>query len=61
MGHFGRLFEISMWTESIRHFAEEGQGSVIFLDGSSDNMKRTIHEPMAVRKGVNGANSEKKV
>jgi hypothetical protein len=44
-----------MWTESIRHFAEEGQCNVIFLDGSSDNMKRTIHELMAVSKGVNGS------
>jgi len=42
----------SMWTESIRHFAEEGQGNVIFLDGSSDNMKRTMQELMAVSKGV---------
>ena len=40
----------SMWTESIRHFAEEGQGNVIFLDGSSDNMKRTMHEMMALSK-----------
>jgi regulator of protease activity HflC (stomatin/prohibitin superfamily) len=40
----------SMWTESIRHFAEEGQGNVIFLDGSSDNMKRTMHEMMALTK-----------
>lgn len=43
----------SMWTESIRHFAEEGQGNVIFLDGSSENMKRTLHELMAVSKGIN--------
>src|SRR5690349_9997404 len=49
----------SMWTESIRHFAEEGQGNVIFLDGSSDNMKRTMHELMAVSKGVNVSAGEK--
>jgi len=42
----------SMWTESIRHFAEEGKGNVIFLDGSSENMKRTLHEMMAISKGV---------
>lgn len=41
----------SMWTESIRHFAEEGQGNVIFLDGSTDNMQRTMHELMAISKG----------
>ena len=46
----------SMWTESIRHFAEEGKGNVIFLDGSSDNMKRTMHELMAVSKGIGTAN-----
>ncbi len=52
----------SMWTESIRHFAEEGQGNVIFLDGSSDSMKRTMHELMAVSKGVgiSTAGQEKK-
>lgn len=47
----------SMWTEAIRHFAEEGQGNVIFLDGSTDNMKRTMHELLAVSKGV-GATTE---
>jgi regulator of protease activity HflC (stomatin/prohibitin superfamily) len=40
----------SMWTESIRHFAEEGKGNVIFLDGSTDNMKRTMHELMGMSK-----------
>lgn len=30
----------SMWTESIRHFAENGQGNTIFLDGSANNMQR---------------------
>jgi regulator of protease activity HflC (stomatin/prohibitin superfamily) len=30
----------SMWTEAIRHFAEQGKGNTIFLDGSSDSMKR---------------------
>jgi regulator of protease activity HflC (stomatin/prohibitin superfamily) len=40
----------SMWTESIRHFAEEGQGNMIFLDGSPDNMKRTIQELMGISK-----------
>src|SRR6516165_942424 len=32
----------SMWTDAIRHFAEAGKGNVIFLDGSSDNMRRTL-------------------
>jgi regulator of protease activity HflC (stomatin/prohibitin superfamily) len=41
----------SMWTESIKHFAEHGKGNVIFLDGSSDNMQRTMQELMAIGKG----------
>ncbi len=41
----------SMWTESIKHFAEQGKGNIIFLDGSSDNMQRTMHELMAIGKG----------
>lgn len=44
----------SMWTEAIRHFAEHGNGNTIFLDGSPNNMQRSIHELMAVSKGVNG-------
>jgi regulator of protease activity HflC (stomatin/prohibitin superfamily) len=42
----------SMWTESIKHFAEHGKGNVIFLDGSSDNMQRSMHELMAIGKGI---------
>lgn len=38
----------SMWTESIKHFAENGQGNTIFLDGSIDSMQRTMHELMSV-------------
>lgn len=41
----------SMWTESIKHFAEHSKGNVIFLDGSSDNMQRTVQELMAIGKG----------
>lgn len=42
----------SMWTESIKHFAEHGKGNIIFLDGSSDSMKRSMQELMAMSKGV---------
>ncbi|MFZ4753934.1 MAG: SPFH domain-containing protein [Chitinophagaceae bacterium] len=38
----------SMWTESIKHFAENGQGNTIFLDGSVDKMQRTMHELMSI-------------
>lgn len=40
----------SMWTESLRHFAQEGEGNVIFLDGSTENMQRTMREMMALGK-----------
>lgn len=38
----------SMWTESIKHFAENGKGNTIFLDGSINSMQRTMHELMSV-------------
>jgi regulator of protease activity HflC (stomatin/prohibitin superfamily) len=38
----------SMWTESIKHFSENGKGNIIFLDGSPDNMQKTMKELMAI-------------
>ena len=38
----------TMWTEAIKHFAENGNGNVIFLDGSSDGMKRTMEQMMSI-------------
>ncbi|MBL7765114.1 MAG: SPFH domain-containing protein [Chitinophagaceae bacterium] len=38
----------SMWTESIKHFAENGKGNTIFLDGSIDKMHRSMEELMSV-------------
>jgi regulator of protease activity HflC (stomatin/prohibitin superfamily) len=38
----------SMWTESIRHFAEHGQGNTIFLDGSAENMQRTMQQLLSI-------------
>ncbi len=38
----------SMWTESIKHFAENGKGNTIFLDGSIDKMHRTVQELMSI-------------
>lgn len=38
----------SMWTEAIKNFAEYGKGNVIFLDGSTENMQRTMQEMMAM-------------
>ncbi len=38
----------SMWTEAIKNFAEYGKGNVIFLDGSSEGMERTMKGLMAM-------------
>jgi regulator of protease activity HflC (stomatin/prohibitin superfamily) len=40
----------SMWTDAVKHFAENGQGNVIFLDGSSEGMNKTIKELMGLGK-----------
>lgn len=34
----------SMWVEAIKNFAEYGKGNVIFLDGSSDGMEKTMKQ-----------------
>jgi regulator of protease activity HflC (stomatin/prohibitin superfamily) len=39
----------SMWTEAIKNFAEVGRGNVIFLDGSSDGMEKTMKQIMAMQ------------
>ncbi len=41
----------SMWTESIRNFAELGKGNTIFLDGSTQGFERTLKELMSVTQG----------
>jgi regulator of protease activity HflC (stomatin/prohibitin superfamily) len=38
----------SMWTEAIKHFSENGKGNVIFLDGSTDGMQKTMNQMMAM-------------
>ncbi len=48
----------SMWTESIKHFAEVGNGNVIFLDGSGDSMQRTMQQMMAMGKVGSAAGSK---
>lgn len=40
----------SMWTESIKNFAENGKGNVIFLDGSTEGMQQTMKQLMAMNK-----------
>ena len=41
------LILFSMWTESIKEFAEKGNGNVIFLDGSVEGMDKSIKQMMA--------------
>lgn len=37
----------SIWTEAIKHFAEQGKGNTIFLDGSTDNFQRTMQQMLS--------------
>ncbi|MEJ7627213.1 MAG: SPFH domain-containing protein [Ferruginibacter sp.] len=39
----------SMWVEAVKNFAEYGKGNVIFLDGSSDGMEKTMRQIMAMQ------------
>lgn len=43
----------SMWTDAIKHFAENGKGNTIFLDGSNDGMQRTMQQMQSILKGSN--------
>jgi len=38
----------SMWVEALKHFAEQGKGNTIFLDGSTDSMKRTMEQLLSI-------------
>ena len=38
----------SMWTEAIKNFAEGGKGNVIFLDGSTEGMQKTMNQIMGM-------------
>ena len=39
----------TMWTETLKHVAENGKGNVIFLDGSVDGMERAVKQMMAMQ------------
>lgn len=41
----------SMWTDAIKHFAENGKGNTIFLDGSNDALQRTMLQMQSLMKG----------
>jgi len=55
----------SMWTEAIKNFATDGKGNVIFLDGSTEGMNKTLKEMMAMNTLESGnviaATAKKKV
>jgi regulator of protease activity HflC (stomatin/prohibitin superfamily) len=38
----------SMWTEAVKNFAEVGKGNIIFLDGSSEGMQKTMSQIMGM-------------
>lgn len=42
----------SMWTDAIKHFAENGKGNTIFLDGSNENLQRTMQQMMSFLKNT---------
>ncbi len=44
------LILFSIWTEAVKHFAEYGKGNVIFLDGSTEGMDKTMKQLLAVEK-----------
>ena len=39
---------VSIWTDALKHFAENGKGNTIFLDGSMDNLQRTMQQMMSL-------------
>jgi prepilin-type processing-associated H-X9-DG protein len=43
------LILFSMWTESVRHVAENGRGNILFLDGSPQGMEKQIKDLMALQ------------
>lgn len=49
----------SMWTEAIKNFAEFGKGNVIFLDGSSQGMEKTMQQIMAMMQMKNEGRNER--
>ena len=44
------ILMFAMWTEAIKNFATDGKGNIIFLDGSTDGMQKTMKELMAIQK-----------
>jgi prepilin-type processing-associated H-X9-DG protein len=43
------LILFSMWTEAVRHVAENGKGNVLFLDGSPEGMEKQFRDLLAMQ------------
>lgn len=54
------LILFSMWTEAVKNFAEHGKGNIIFLDGSTEGMEKTLRQLMAISNLDVKANSQDK-
>jgi regulator of protease activity HflC (stomatin/prohibitin superfamily) len=50
----------SMWTEAIKNFAEVSKGNIMFLDGSTDGMQRTMQQLMGLLKMNDKQNADSK-
>ncbi len=50
----------SMWVEGIKNFAENGKGNVIFLDGSSEGMDKTMKQLMGLNQMMAPENMQAK-
>jgi regulator of protease activity HflC (stomatin/prohibitin superfamily) len=50
----------SMWTDTIKHFAEFGKGNTIFLDGSTNNYQRTMQQLMSTIQGFEPEDGKEK-
>ena len=42
------LILFSMWTEAVKNFAEQGNGNIIFLDGSVEGLDKTMKQMIAL-------------
>lgn len=50
----------SMWVEGIKHFSENSKGNVIFLDGSSEGMEKSMKQLMSLNQLMEVKKDERK-
>jgi len=53
------MIMFSMWTESIKQFAEQPKGNVLFLDGSPEGMQRSLKQIIALSQADKNAVADK--